>query len=129
MMNSQRQALSPRGRADASRPPLTLILARTLTQDDRQPEAQGVLVGGGRVLAVGGREDLLAQAPRAEVLDHRDLILSPGLADAHIHLVMYGASLSQLDLTGVRSVAEVRSRLAARTSNTLPASGFRAAAS
>ncbi|SEJ78243.1 hypothetical protein SAMN04488058_11863 [Deinococcus reticulitermitis] len=98
--------------------PLTLLLARTLTLDDAQPEAAAVLVGGGRVLAAGTREELFAQAPRAEVQDHRDLILTPGLCDAHIHLVMYGASLSQLNLMGARSVAEVQAKLAQRAAHT-----------
>lgn len=92
--------------------PLTLVLAQTLTLDDTRPRAEAVLVGGGRVLAVGRREELLAQAPRAEVLDHRDLLLTPGLADSHIHLVKYGLSLSRLDLAGCRSVAELQGRLA-----------------
>ena len=39
--------------------PLTLILARTLTLNPEQPDVQAVLVGGGRVLACGTREDLL----------------------------------------------------------------------
>lgn len=98
--------------------PLTLILARTLTLNPEQPDVQAVLVGGGRVLACGTREDLQALAPRAEVLDHRDLLLTPGLADAHIHLVMYGASLGQVDLQGVTGVPEVLRRVADRAART-----------
>ena len=98
--------------------PLTLILARVLTLDERRPQAGAVLVGGGRVLAVGSRAELAALAPRAEVLDHRGQLLTPGLADAHIHLVGYGFSLSQLDLHGTGSVAEVQRRLAERAART-----------
>ncbi|WP_043816456.1 amidohydrolase [Deinococcus maricopensis] len=95
--------------------PLTVIHARTLTLNDAAPHAEGVLVGAGRVLAVGAREDLRALAPHADVLDHRDLILTPGLCDAHIHLVSYGFSLTQVGLHGTRSVSEVLERVAART--------------
>ncbi len=42
---------------------LTLILAQVTTLDPACPGAQAVLVGGGRVLAVGAREDLTALAP------------------------------------------------------------------
>ena len=98
--------------------PLTIIQAQVITLDEVTPTAEAVLVGGGRVLAVGGLEDVRAQAPRAEVLDHRDLLLTPGLADAHLHLVMYGASLSQLELFGVRSVAQVQAQVAKRAANT-----------
>jgi predicted amidohydrolase YtcJ len=94
--------------------PLTLILARVLTLDPARPEVEAVLVGGGQVLATGSREELRAQAPHAEVLDHRDLTLTPGLADAHIHLVGYGFSLTQLGLHGVGSVGEIQRRLSER---------------
>lgn len=108
--------------ADAAAP-LTLVLAQITTLDDALPHAQAVLVGGGRVLAVGQEADLRALAPRAEVLDHRDLLLTPGLADAHIHLVAYGASLSELNLQGVRSVAQVQ-RLVAERAASLPAGSW-----
>ncbi|WP_425146770.1 amidohydrolase [Deinococcus sp.] len=94
---------------------LTLILARVLTMNEAQPQAGAVLVGAGRVLAVGSREELLALAPRAELLDHRGLLLTPGLTDAHIHLVGYGFSLAELNLHGAASVAELTRRLAERT--------------
>ncbi|WP_339094071.1 amidohydrolase [Deinococcus sp. VB142] len=99
-------------------PPLTLVLAQVTTLDPQCPQAEAVLVGGGRVLAVGTREDLRALAPRAEMRDHRDLLLTPGLCDAHTHLVAYGASLGQLDLQGVQSVAQVQSKLAERVART-----------
>ncbi|ANE42421.1 amidohydrolase [Deinococcus puniceus] len=98
--------------------PLHLLLARTLTLDPAQPDAGAVLVGGGRVLAVGSAEELRALAPRAERHDHRDLLLTPGLADAHIHLVGYGFSLSEVGLHGARSVSEVLARVAQRAMNT-----------
>ena len=102
---------------------LTLILARTLTLDPQRPAAEAVLVGAGRVLAVGSREDLSALAPKAAVQDHRGLTLTPGLADAHIHLVGYGFSLSQLSLHGVSSVGEVQRRLGERAAS-LPAGSW-----
>ncbi|WP_310582260.1 amidohydrolase [Deinococcus sp.] len=107
----------------APSPDLTLILARTLTLDPHRPGAEAVLVGAGRVLAVGSREDLNALAPKAAVQDHRDLTLTPGLADAHIHLVGYGFSLSQLSLHGVGSVGELQRRLAGRAAS-LPAGSW-----
>ncbi|ULH15186.1 amidohydrolase [Deinococcus sp. KNUC1210] len=97
---------------------LTLILARTLTLNEQAPHAEAVLVGAGRVLAVGSREELQALAPRAALLDHRDFLLTPGLTDAHIHLVGYGFSLGQLNLHSCESVAEVQRRLAERTAAT-----------
>lgn len=103
--------------------PLTLILARVLTLDPTRPETEAVLVGAGRVLATGSREELTAMAPQALVQDHRGQTLTPGLADAHIHLVGYGFSLSQLGLHGVASVPEVQRRLAERVAGQ-PAGGW-----
>ncbi|GBF07925.1 amidohydrolase [Deinococcus aerius] len=97
---------------------LKVLHARALTLDPARPQAEAVLAGGGRVLAVGGREEVAALAPRARILDHRDLILTPGLAEAHIHLVSYGFSLSELNLHGARSVSEVQARVAQRAMNT-----------
>ncbi|GGO38633.1 amidohydrolase [Deinococcus humi] len=105
--------------------PLTVIQAQVITQDDTMPRAGAVLVGGGRVLAVGESSDLLALAPRAETLDHRDLILTPGLCDAHTHLVAYGFSLSQINLHGARSVAEVQARVGQVALNTPPGTWIR----
>ena len=99
-------------------PHQTLILARILTQVDSQPEAEALLVEAGRVRAVGSRQELQARFPGAENLDHRDLLLTPGLCDAHIHLVAYGASLTQLGLHGASSVAEVAARVGQGAANT-----------
>lgn len=98
--------------------PLTLIQAQVITQDQTLPRAGAVLVGGGRVLAVGEFPELRALAPRAEVRDHRDLILTPGLCDAHTHLVAYGFSLSQINLHGARSISEVQARVGQVAMNT-----------
>ncbi|GHG07067.1 amidohydrolase [Deinococcus piscis] len=97
---------------------LQLILAQVLTQTPGTSAAEAVLVGAGRILAVGRRAELSAQAPQAQVLDHRDLVLTPGLCDAHTHLATYGFTLSQLNLHGTRSVAEVQRRLAERVART-----------
>lgn len=91
-----------------------------MTQDPTQPQVEAALVGGGRVLAAGALVDLQAMAPKAERLDHRDLILTPGLCDAHTHLVTYGFTLSQVQLRGVSSVQEVQRRVAERAATTPP---------
>ncbi|AFZ68012.1 amidohydrolase [Deinococcus peraridilitoris] len=100
--------------AENQAPPLQLILADVRTLDPARPRAEGVLVAAGRVLKAGTREELLALAPRAEVLDHRGSLLTPGLTDAHVHLVGYGFSLGNVNLAGARSVAEVQARVRSR---------------
>lgn len=110
--------------------PLQIILAQVLLQTDDKPtqstaadpasqaQDKAILVAGGRVLAVGNAAEMQALAPKAELLDYRDLLLTAGLCDAHIHLVMYGASLHAIDLASTRSVAEVQNKLATRVAKT-----------
>ncbi|MFC5598321.1 amidohydrolase [Deinococcus cellulosilyticus] len=88
-----------------------LLKADVLTLHPDLPRAEAVLVSGERIRAVGSVEDLRGIAPQAEVLDFGDRILTPGLTDAHIHLVNYGFRLSQVNLEGCSSVAEVQQRL------------------
>lgn len=99
-------------------PTSTLYVARRIhTLDDADPVATGVLVDGGRVLAVGAAGDLRAAAGR--VVDLGDAVLTPGLVDGHSHPVA-GLSLTagvdltdQLDLDAVRTaLAQARARLA-----------------
>jgi predicted amidohydrolase YtcJ len=97
-----------------------IILSEIISLHDSHPRASGVLVIENRVQALGSRAELLALAPKAEVLDYRDFILTPGLTDAHIHLVGYGFSLQNVPLEDTRSCAEAVSRVserAARVSN------------
>jgi predicted amidohydrolase YtcJ len=91
-----------------------IILSDILTLHPSHPRASGVLVIENRVQALGSREELLAFAPKAEILDFRDFVLTPGLTDAHIHLVGYGLSLQNVMLKDTRSVAEAVSRVSER---------------
>ena len=91
-----------------------IILSNILTLHPSHPRASGVLVVENRVQALGSLEELLAMAPKAEVLDYRDFFLTPGLTDAHIHLVAYGFSLQNVRLEDSASCAEAVARVAER---------------
>jgi predicted amidohydrolase YtcJ len=95
-----------------------IILSDIITLHDSHPRASGVLVIENRVQALGTRDELLALAPKAEVLDFRDLVLTPGLTDAHIHLVGYGFSLQYVHLADTKSSAEALARVAEKISRT-----------
>lgn len=92
----------------------TIIQSNILTLDDRLERCDAALVIAGQIQMVGTFENLLALAPSASVLDKRDFYLTPGLTDAHIHLVGYGFSLSSINLEGTRSSKEAVLRVAAR---------------
>ena len=79
--------------------------ARVLTMDPDQPRAEAVAIGGGRILAVGGRRAVEALAGQGtRVIDAGGRSLLPGFVESHLHLVLGGAELAHLQLGGVEGV-------------------------
>ncbi|MBL9050903.1 MAG: amidohydrolase [Tabrizicola sp.] len=76
--------------------------AKVLTMDEARPLAEAVALGSGRILAVGGRPEVEALAgPATRVVDAGGRTLLPGFVESHLHLVLGGNELSQLQLGGV----------------------------
>lgn len=81
---------------------LIISNAKVLTMDAAQPRAVAVAVAGGRILAVGGTAEVAALAgPQTRVIDAGGRTLLPGFVESHLHLVLGGNELSQLQLGGV----------------------------
>ncbi|WP_199429612.1 amidohydrolase [Qaidamihabitans albus] len=101
---------------------LDLLLrdVRALTMTDERPRANTVGVLGGRI--VGVDEEVADLSARA-VVDCDGAVLTPGFADAHNHMVWYGLSLAELDLSACRTPKEVYDLVAARAA-ALPADGW-----
>ena len=60
--------------------------------------AQAVALWGGRVLAVGSDADLAPLiGPATKVIDLRGRLATPGLIDAHLHLLPYGLTMLEVD--------------------------------
>lgn len=77
------------------------------------PGADALAVREGRVLAVGRAEALASlRGPATRVVDARGGTVTPGLVDAHLHLLAWARSLSEIDLAPCRSRAEVVARVA-----------------
>lgn len=95
-----------------------LTNARVLTMDGTRPRAEAVALAGGRILAVGSRAEVEALAgPGTEVIDCGGRTLLPGFVESHLHLVLGGNELTQLQLGGVMghaAVAEAFRAFAAR---------------
>ena len=83
--------------------PETIITnAKVLTMDEAHPGAEAVAFACGRILAVGGRAEVEALAgPGTRVVDAGGRTLLPGFVESHLHLVLGGNELSQLQLGGV----------------------------
>mgnify|MGYP003574929501 FL=1 len=77
------------------------------TGNDAGPVQASVAIGEGRVIAVGGAEDLEATAtPDTRRVDLEGQLVLPGFQDAHIHPIFAGIELLQCDLTEVGSAEE-----------------------
>ena len=76
--------------------------ARVLTMDEAQPRAEAVAVAGGKIVAVGSAAEVGALAgPGCRVIDAGGRTLLPGFVESHLHLVLGGNELAQLQLGGV----------------------------
>ena len=76
--------------------------ARVLTMDPDQPVAEAVAIAQGRIVAVGSRAEVEALGgPKCQVIDAGGRSLLPGFFESHLHLVLGGAELSQLQIGGV----------------------------
>jgi len=60
--------------------------------------ADAILIRDGIVAAIGPRAELEAAAPHAQRFDLRGTTITPGLADAHIHLLDWAVARSEIDL-------------------------------
>lgn len=76
--------------------------------DEARTVVSALEVKGARVAAIGSDEEILElKGEETQITDLKGRTAIPGLTDTHLHLVIYGRSLSEVDLMGARSVKEV----------------------
>jgi predicted amidohydrolase YtcJ len=74
--------------------------------------AEAIAVRGARILAVGKLADLQnLKGDQTQMVDLQGHFVIPGFNDAHLHLEDAGATKLSVDLTGVKSLDELRERL------------------
>jgi predicted amidohydrolase YtcJ len=98
---------------------MVLVNGRVFTVDDAQPRAEAFAVKNGRFMAVGSTADvrnLVAQG--TQVIDAEGMTVTPGFIDAHCHADGV-RDLFSVDLD-VRTIAEIKRRLAAKAADTPP---------
>jgi predicted amidohydrolase YtcJ len=79
------------GRAWAAQSDAVYFGGPILTMDDARPRAEAVAVRGGRILAVGAKDEVLARAGRgARLVDLGGRTLLPGFVDPHGHVSFVG---------------------------------------
>lgn len=97
--------------------------ARVRTGAPGAPMADWVAVAGNRIMALGYGDAAAWIGARTRVVDARGATVIPGLNDAHLHLFHGGLALADLNLAGVRGVADLRRAVGAyRTAR--PGLGF-----
>lgn len=107
----------PTARAASAHPAITLLItnASVRTLDPTQPVAEAVAVAGHRIAAVGtARELRQLVSRRTEVVDARGRLVLPGFNDAHVHFMLGGFSLTEVDLRDAAAPEEFTRRIAAQ---------------
>ena len=92
---------------------LVLVSAKIWTGDRARPEATAMAVRGGRVVAVGGDEEVRAwRGANTVVLDAKGRRVVPGFIDCHTHMSMGGFNLLAVDLRHTKDPADFTRKLA-----------------
>jgi len=96
---------------------LVLVNANVLTMDPARPRASAVAVTGGRIEALD-----TGPAGAGQVVDLRGATVLPGFHDAHNHMVGFGMSLSEVDISSppIGSLDELYAAVARRAETTAP---------
>lgn len=107
--------MSARSRSSEARnDPLTLVNARIHTMDPTRPRAGSLSIVAGRIAAID------PPTPIGQVVDLGGHTLLPGLIDAHLHCVLGGETLAQLDLSGAHGREDVSEAIAQRAARLAP---------
>lgn len=81
------------------------------------PDADALAVVNGRLAAIGRAADVNAwRGPRTRVIDAAERTVTPGLCDAHVHLLAWARALDELDLGGCATRQDALARVARHVS-------------
>ena len=88
------------------------IHGRFYTLNPRQPWAEALAVKGDKILAVGSLTDINSYRDSStKVIDLGGRLVLPGFTDCHIHFMDGSLGLTQVNLNGTKSVAEIQKRV------------------
>ena len=121
------QQKSPAARVKAD---VVLLNGKILTGEglDSGPlqRVSALAIQDGVVMAVGRDEEISKlRGPKTEVIDLHGAFAMPGFNDAHIHLASGGFEKLNVDLVGVKSLEEMKERIATRVKAAAPGEWIR----
>ena len=100
---------------------LAIVGASIRTLDPARPHASAVAARDGIVVAVGDDAEIHRHVgPGTELVDGSGIALVPGLVDSHIHPFGGTDGTRGVELTGLRTLHEVRGALAAERARCAP---------
>lgn len=107
--------------AAQAEPDLIIYNAHILRVDDAFSTAEAAAVEDGKFVAVGTDSEVMAVAGKDTVkVDMKGKTVLPGFNDSHVHMLSGRRYETQVDLTAVRSIADIKAALAARLATAKP---------
>ena len=109
--------------AVVAQPAADLIIrnAHIVTVDDHFSIARAAAVRDGRFIAVGSDAAVLqTKGPKTRVVDLHGQTVLPGFNDTHVHLTAGKDLETQVDLTDIHSINDIRAAIAARARQSKP---------
>ena len=93
--------------------PDIIFLNADIYTESTPARAQALAVRGGRIVAVGSNDDIRKlKRDHTQVVDLGGHFVMPGFNDAHLHLAYGGRQALEVNLIGVKSLAEMQQRVA-----------------
>ena len=101
---------------------LVLLHGRVITMDSRDGVAQALAIANGRIMQVGSDQEIQRLVgPYTHVMDLLGRAVTPGLIDAHAHVLSTGLSeLFEIDLSDARNISDIMQRVAQKTATLKP---------
>lgn len=91
---------------------IIVLNAKVHTMDPAKPQAEAVAIYGNRIAALGTTAEIKQLASAStRVVDAGGKLVLPGFNDSHVHFLMGGFQLSQVDLRNAKSPEEFVERL------------------
>jgi predicted amidohydrolase YtcJ len=95
-------------------PDIIIINAGVHTMDEKSPRAEAIAISANRIVLLGSTAEIRALAGKdTRIIDATGKLVLPGFNDSHVHFLMGGFSLSNVDLRDAKSPEEMATRLAA----------------